>query len=234
VIYGPPDYAFAISAEGSVLQIPAGGFANYAFNITNEGNTFNPIEVTVASTLGNFTAVFNQTHERTVVFTNKLEWQRVEVNVSVVSLSRLGGQYGAVYLLVRPLNDLAQPAKVLVVSAHSVPPNPSLELRGDVPTSVAAGSTVSVPLTARNTGDVPLNLSFNASEIAAFWPWGFGAVGNLTANVTVGPGSSATVSFLVEVPSATPSGAHGNYTIQAEDGSYAGARATFRVEIIVA
>jgi hypothetical protein len=227
-----PDYNFEPISSGLSIDVPAGGFANVSFNLTNLGNTFNAIEASVGTSLGNYTAFFEGGQNRTHVLLNRLEYQNRTVNLTIVSSERTLPSQGAVQVVLQAVDEPTV-MRAVVLAVRSVPGRPALEAETPNETVFAEpGRTVTVPLVLTNTGDVPLDLALSLGAVNGSWVWGFVSIGNQTANATVLPWSSTNVTFVVAVSGTAPLGDQVEFTIRVGDRTYPAVdeAVTFRVE----
>jgi Zn-dependent protease len=226
----PADYAFELQANEFSVLVPAGGYTNLSFNVSNLGNAYNPLVVEVRGDAGPFTAFFNESNTSTRVTLNKLEWVNRTVNVTIAALTLLDQQQGAVYLLVTPVGEPAL-QKAIVVYAITAPAHPALDLPSVANAVAASNSSAQVPIFLDNTGDVPLNLTFNVSSVNSSWAWGFGGAGNLTANVRLAPGTNATLMFEVAVPSVAQANETSTFLVHGQDANWTAVRGDVAVEV---
>jgi Zn-dependent protease len=217
----PADYSFDLIAPEGAIEVPAGGLANYTFSVNNTGNAYNEMVVEFHSNLGPFAGQFNGTHVRTTVLTNKLEFEQVDVNVTVAALTREVGVHGVVQLTVWPSGEPAR-LKTVTIDAYTVPGRPAIEMDATVPANVTAGLEAMVPLVVRNTGNVPQNLSITFETISGNWAAGLDDLGNFTLNATVNPGDEFDFTLVASVPSTAPAGATATYRVRAADESWPG------------
>ncbi len=225
----PADYSFELQASDAAVVVPAGGYANYSFNVSNVGNAYNQLVVEVRGDAGPFTAYFNESNTSTRVYTNKLEWVNRTVNVTIAALTLLDRQLGAVYIVVSPVGD-PDLQKALVVYAVTAPAHPALDMPSVANGVAAPNATAEVPIFLENTGDVPLNLTLSGSALSGAWPWGFGGPGYLTANVRLAPGANATVNFEVALLNATTNQTS-MYVVHAQDANWTAVRGDVHVEV---
>jgi Zn-dependent protease len=231
----PADYTFDVIAPEGAIAVPAGGFANYSFWVNNTGNAFNPITVEFHSSSGAFDALFNGTGVRTTVLTNMVEFEQVEVNVTVAALTRAVGEQGYVQLSLWPSNEPSY-VKSLFITAITVPPHPSLELTVETPANVTAGSDVPSTMHLRNSGDVPQNLTISVTSKSPDWQTGFGDLAYNTTNATLVPGQTHDFTFVAHVPGGPGGaavGANATFIVQALDPSWPTGGDAVAVELTV-
>ncbi|HEX9708652.1 MAG TPA: site-2 protease family protein [Candidatus Thermoplasmatota archaeon] len=217
VDYIDPRYGFEAEATVVSVDVPAGGYANASLNLTNTGNTFNVVEAAVGDRLGDYTAFFGASLNRTQLVLNRLEYQNRTVNLTLVSTNRTLPGQGAVQVVLRAV-DHPSVVRTVVFAVRSVPGHPSLEVEG--PSGELAGQpgrTVAVPIAFTNPGDVPLELKLSVTSLNGSWNWGFVSVGNLTANATVLPWGTTNLTFVVAVPSTAPFGEVAEFVVSVRE-----------------
>jgi len=213
------DFSFDAEPSSGAVVVPAGGFANYSFNVTNLGNTFNELKVEVRGSSPPFTAIFEGTHTSTSVLVNRLEFINRTVNVTVVALTLTEGEHGAVYLVVSAVSDPTL-QKPIVISAVTGAAHPGLSLASPQNVTAAQASLAQVPIEAFNTGDVPLNLTFSVDEPKPTWLSGFELLNEESAHVRLAPGGNATLLFLVDIPAGASQGANVTFTVRGADSNW--------------
>ncbi len=226
----PGDYAFEVAVPDGVLLIPAGGVANWSFNVTNEGNAFNTLNASVYATVGPISASFEGGRNWTLVLTNLVEYVNRTVNVTVSAQTRDLDATGQVHLLVWPTLDPSL-AKLVTLTVRVVPAHPAVALSAPALTEVAAGSVANLTVTVDNPGDVPLNLTLDVPSLNLNWTWGFGALGFLNLSLEVPPLGNARVSFLVHVDPGAAASTSESFVLRASDPTWAGVQATAPVEV---
>lgn len=228
------DYSFDATAAGGSIEVPAGGWANASINLTNLGNSFNHIEATVGETIGNYTAFFGESVNRSQLVLNRLEFENLTLNLTLVSTDRALPSQGGVQVVLRAVND-ASIQHAVFLPIRSVAPHPGLEVDGPVGiVGGQAGSTVTVPITLRNTGDTTLHLEVTADATNNTWDnWGFVSVANHETTAQAQPWHTANVTFVVTVPSSQPEGNMTRFVIQVREPDFPAIYREVTVEVEV-
>ena len=226
----PGDYSFEVTVPGGFLEFPAGGLANWSFNITNAGNAFNELEVRVLGVVGPFNASFEGSGNSTRALTNLVEYVNRTVNVTVRALSHVEGEEGQVYLHVWPV-QAPHLARLVTGTVRTVAAHPAVALSAGPPVEVAAGGVANITLTVTNAGDVPLNLTVDVADLNGNWSFGFGAPSLPNLTVALGALENTTVSLFVRVSENASAGEAETFEVRVEDPSWPGVRALAAVEV---